>query len=147
MQGLERSKTAGFGIGPIMTHVLIIEDNAHRMLIVGLLNSHFRFMSFEEGGNGEEAFQKIKKSLPHIIFLDTTLPGENGLEIIKKIRSAYPGVIIISMGSYDLPEYRQAAKQHGADFFWSKGSSSSQEMLALVESILSKPGSKTVKEG
>lgn len=130
-----------------MTHVLIIEDNADfRHALIKLLSSHFRFMTFEESGDGEEAFQKIKKSLPDIIFLDITLPGENGLEIIKKIRSAYPEVIIISMGSYDLPAYRQAAKQHGADFFWSKGSSSSKEMLALVESILSKSVSKTVKE-
>jgi hypothetical protein len=37
-----------------------------------------------------------------------------------------------------LPEYREAADQYGADYFLAKGSSSREEIMALVDDISSK---------
>ena len=66
--------------------------------------------------------------------MDIRLPGENGLELTQKIKVIYPDVTVVILTSYDLPEYRQAARQSKADHFVSKDSPTS-DLLALVESL------------
>jgi DNA-binding NarL/FixJ family response regulator len=55
--------------------------------------------------------------------------------VTKTIKARYPAVRVIILTSYDLPEYRQAASEYGADYFLSKGSSSREEILALVDTV------------
>jgi DNA-binding NarL/FixJ family response regulator len=55
--------------------------------------------------------------------MDIRLPGENGLELTKKIKRNNPGIITVILTSYDLLEYRQAARESMADYFVPKGSS------------------------
>ena len=93
-------------------------------------------MDIFEAGNGEEALQKIKTKPPDLIFMDIKLPGESGLEITQKIKADYPNITIIILTSYDLPEYREAADQYQANYFLSKGSTTKENILALVNSIL-----------
>jgi DNA-binding NarL/FixJ family response regulator len=69
--------------------------------------------------------------------MDIKLPGENGLEVTRKMKARYSNIIVIILTSYDLPEYREAAGQFGADYFLSKGSSSREEIMTLVDSIYS----------
>jgi len=94
-------------------------------------------MDVGESAGGKEILQKIDLRRPDLIFMDIKLPGESGLELTRKIKTDHPTIIIIILTSYDLPEYREAAREHGADYFLSKGSSTGEEILALVESILS----------
>jgi DNA-binding NarL/FixJ family response regulator len=93
-------------------------------------------MGVEEAENGEEALAKIETSFPHLVFMDIKLPGQNGLEVTREIKARYSEIKVIILTSYDLPEYREAATNYGADYFLSKGSSSREEILALVESVL-----------
>jgi len=95
-------------------------------------------MTFDEARDGKEALQKVDAYHPDIIFMDIRLPGENGLEVTKKIRRSHCQATIIIFTSYDLPEYREAARTNGADYFMSKHSSTTEEILALVDSILSR---------
>jgi DNA-binding NarL/FixJ family response regulator len=103
-------------------------------------------MEIFEATNGEEALKKIDRLLPDLVFMDIKLPGENGLELTIKIKTQYPNIIVIILSAYDLPEYREAAYQHKANYFLSKGSSSKEEILSLVQSILSERQSPTGKE-
>lgn len=124
-----------------MVKTLIVEDNASfRQSLKEILCKRFPFMVVAEAADGKEALQKVDAFLPDLIFMDIKLPGENGLELTKKIRTYYPKIIIIILTSYDLPEYREAAYQYGANYFVSKSSSTREEILALVESILSDLG-------
>jgi DNA-binding NarL/FixJ family response regulator len=93
-------------------------------------------MEIIEAESGEEAMQQISAHPPDLIFMDIKLPGKNGLELTGKIKAKYPDVTVIILTSYDTPEYREAAAQVKADHFLSKGSSSKEGILALVESIL-----------
>jgi DNA-binding NarL/FixJ family response regulator len=116
---------------------LIVEDSAlYRKLLKETLHSRFPSMEIIEAEDGEEAMQKISAHPPDLIFIDIKLPGENGLQLTEKIKAKYPDVIVIILTSYDTPEYREAAVQVKADRFLSKGSSSKEGILALVESIL-----------
>ncbi len=118
---------------------MVLEDNDDfRQTLINLLGSRFHSIKFEEATNGGEAFQKIMKSIPDVIFVDMTLPGKSGLDVMARIRKIYPEVILISMTSYDSPEYKQAAEQHGADYYMSKSSSSFSEIIEIVESVLNR---------
>ena len=118
--------------------VLIVEDNyCFRQLLKETLQSGFPEMEILEAGDGEEALKKITTFLPHLVFMDIRLPGESGLEITQKIRAQNPDISVIILTSYDLPEYREAAKEYRADHFLSKGTTTMESILALVKSILS----------
>jgi len=116
---------------------LIVEDSAiFRKLLKETLHSRFPSMEIFEASEGEEALQIINANPPDLIFMDIRLPGESGLELTLKVKVRYPDVVVIIMTSYDTPEYREAAVQAKANYFLSKGSSSKEGILKLVESIL-----------
>jgi DNA-binding NarL/FixJ family response regulator len=94
-------------------------------------------MVVAEAVDGEEALKKVDAILPHFIFMDIKLPGENGVELTRKIKAAHADIIIIILTSYNLPEYRQVAYESGADGFLIKGSSTRDEVLKLVDSFMS----------
>jgi len=117
--------------------VLIVEDSNHyRELLKETLQSEFPKTEIVEAIDGEEALQKIKALLPHLVFMDIRLPGESGLEITRKIKTQHPDIPVIILTSYDLPEYREAAHRFKADHFLPKGSTSTEDILKLVRSIL-----------
>ena len=121
-----------------MFKTLIVEDSAiYRQLLKEALYSRFPSMDISEAMDGEEALQKVKTLLPDLVFMDIKLPGESGLEVTRKIKTQYPNIFIIILTTYDLPEYREAAYQYNANYFLSKGSTSKEDILTLVDSILS----------
>ena len=107
-----------------MCKTLIVEDNVtFRQMLKESLRFRFPTMEIEEEPDGRHLFNKIDSFHPKIVFMDIRLPGENGLELTKKIKKNYPDIIIVILTSYDLPEYRQAARESMADYFVPKGSS------------------------
>jgi DNA-binding NarL/FixJ family response regulator len=122
-----------------MYRALVVEDNAtFREILVNLLSYQFPLMEVAEAEDGLEALKIINDFSPNIVFFDIKLPGESGLELTRKVKIAYPDIVVVILTSYDMPEYRKAATQYGADYFFSKGSPSvANAVLALLQSILS----------
>lgn len=119
-----------------MLRVLIVEDNhIFREAFKNRLNDNFPSMVVEEASNGDEALQKIGRTPPHLIFMDIRLPGANGLQLTQKMKKDLPGIHIAILTDYDLPEYRQAAVEYGADRFFVKNAFNWGEVEALVKSI------------
>jgi CheY-like chemotaxis protein len=114
-----------------MKRILIVEDNAYFLqFLTETLHSRIPSVGIVEAGNGEEALQKIKAFPPDAVLMDLRLPGENGIELTKKIKARYPDIIVVILTNYDLPEYREAASQSGANHFLSKDS-----FLKMIDSI------------
>jgi DNA-binding NarL/FixJ family response regulator len=121
-----------------MFRTLLVEDsNFFRQLLKETLLSKFPSMDISEARSAEEAIKDIETSPPDLVFVDIKLPGENGLELTKKIRGKYPNIPVIILTSYDLPEYREAASRYQANYFLSKGATTKENILSLVNSILS----------
>jgi DNA-binding NarL/FixJ family response regulator len=121
-----------------MFQMLIVDDNApFRQSLREMLREQFSTMGVEEAEDGEDALNKIETISPHLVFMDIKLPGQNGLKVTREIKARHPRVRVIILTSYDLPEYREAAENCGADYFLSKGSSSREEIITLVDSISS----------
>ena len=124
-----------------MLNALIVEDNLRfRQSMKEILQTQFPKMVIMEAEDGREAFQQIGSSPPDLIFMDIRLPGENGLELTQKIKANFPQIVVIILTSYDLPEYREAATRHGANHFLVKGSSSGEEIAAVVRSFFGNLG-------
>jgi DNA-binding NarL/FixJ family response regulator len=118
--------------------ILIVEDNAtFRNTFKQVLCKKFPFMVVEEAMNGAEAMEKVETFLPELVFMDIRLPGETGLELTKKIKASHPQILIIILTDYNLPEYRKAAFDNGADDFVVKGSLNPAAIETLVKSICS----------
>lgn len=113
--------------------ILIVEDNrTFRQILNESLRTSFPMATIYEAAEGIEALRQVEDLLPDFIIMDIGLPGENGLELTRKIKSAHPNIIILILTNLDLPEYRKAALQHGADCFLDKSSLSSTELNKLV---------------
>jgi DNA-binding NarL/FixJ family response regulator len=123
----------------VMPRILIVDDNVmFRHSLKDIISRRFPAVLLEEAGNAGEAVEKVRSSPPDIIFMDIKLPGENGLQATKKINEMCPSAEVIIITNHDLPEYRDAARQSGARLFLSKGSTSTEEILGIVFSILSR---------
>ena len=117
---------------------LLVEDSTtFRQSLREVLSTQFPSMLVAEAADGDEALEKVDTFDPHLIFMDVRLPGETGLELTRKIKESHPEMTIIILTSYDLPEYRKAAYEYGADSFLIKGSSTREEVVSLVESLVS----------
>jgi CheY-like chemotaxis protein len=118
-------------IRPNMKRILIVEDNAYFLqFLKETLQARLPSLVILEAKNGEEALLRMEASSPDTIFMDLRLPGANGLELTQKIKAQSPDTVVVIITNYDLPEYREAAFQSGADHFLSKDS-----FLKLINSI------------
>jgi DNA-binding NarL/FixJ family response regulator len=120
---------------------LIVEDNpSFRLSLMEILRARFPAMAVTEAGSSEEALQRMESLRPDLMFVDIRLPGQNGLELAKQARKARDDLVILILTNYDLPEFREAADRHGVNYFFSKSTSSMEEILAAVGSILQEKG-------
>jgi DNA-binding NarL/FixJ family response regulator len=122
-----------------MFRTMLVEDNpSFRRILKDNLEDLFPSMEIIEAEDGVEAFQKIDSRSPHLIFMDIRLPGENGLELTRRIKADHPDIVVIILTSFESPEYREAAIRFKADYFFSKDAITSDEIYALVKSIVLK---------
>ena len=79
-----------------MLKTLIVEDNERfRQLLKELLVSRFPSISVEEAEDGEEGLRKVDAFVPHLVFMDIKLPGENGFVVTQKVKTKYPGIVVV----------------------------------------------------
>lgn len=121
--------------------ILIVEDHQDfRESLKEVLTGRLPQAEVDEAKEGNEVLAKIEAHLPHLIFMDINIPGDNGLELTRQIKQDFPQIVIVILTSYDLPEYREAAYRYGANYFLAKGTTNGQKLLGLIESILSELG-------
>ena len=116
--------------------VMLVEDEEDfRRILAGLLLAKFPSMMLEEAADGKEAIERIRDFIPHLVFIDIQLPGENGLEVTRRIKALFPDTKVVILTSYDVPEYREAARACGAYQFLSKGICTAEEIENLVKGL------------
>ncbi len=124
-----------------MCSVLLVEDNAtFRKSLKEMLALRFPRLEIGEASDGEEALQELGNINPDIVFMDIKLPGKNGLEVTRIIKKARSEVEVIIFTSYDIPEYREAAFDSGASYFFTKGNAGSEEIADIVRSSFLQKG-------
>lgn len=121
-----------------MVKTLIVDDCASfRRSFADHLRHRYPNIDIAEAADSEEALAKVITVQPQLIFVDIQLPGQNGLELTRRIKAERSGVTVAILTAYDLPEYREAAQRFGADYFFSKSSSSMEELLGCIQATAS----------
>ena len=121
-----------------MFKILIVDPNApFRRSLKKVLANRFPFADIQEATDGDEGLQIVEADKPDLIFLEIHLPAETGLDLAARIKSHHPDIIIVILTSDDLPEYKTAAKKSGVEHMVPKDDWTGEDMIALVQSILS----------
>lgn len=99
-----------------MNSVFIVDDES---LVIKSLKSSIDWnrMGYEvigEAGNGIDAYEKILRLMPDIVFTDIRMPGLSGLELIKKVNDVQPNIQFVVMSGYAEFVYVQKALSYGA---------------------------------
>ena len=114
--------------------VLVVEDiQVYREIIKTEIIRRFQSLRMEEAPAGQVALEKINDLCPQVVFMDIRLSDENGLRLTQRIKTEHPGIHVAIVTVHDLPEYRQAAAQYGADRFFVKDSLNWDEVAAFIE--------------
>jgi DNA-binding NarL/FixJ family response regulator len=121
-----------------MFRTLVVEDNAaFRKTLSGMLERHFSTLVLENAASSEEALLKMSRFSPDLVFIDIHLPGRNGLQLSRILKARNEKTVIVILTNSDGLEYRQAAIHCGADYFLSKSEASVDEIIEVVETVMS----------
>lgn len=87
-----------------------------------------------EARDGEEALKLIKKTIPHLMLVDITMPFIDGIELTKRIKAEYPAINIILVTGHEEFEYARAALRLGVSDYILKPFSS-EELRETIEKV------------
>jgi CheY-like chemotaxis protein len=114
-----------------MRKILIADDSAFFLQII---RENVRSLSPDAAGNsykifecrsGNEVLETYEKQQPFgrydMAVLDIHMPpGPNGIELTREFKKGSPEMKVYILTNYNLPEYREAAKEAGADDYFFK---------------------------
>jgi DNA-binding NarL/FixJ family response regulator len=123
--------------------LLVDSDKAFRRMVGKLIRRHHPAASVSEARGREDAMQQIKRHRPGLIVTEIDLRGRRSLDLLKNIQAVHPEGVIAVLTSFDLPEYREAATQSGAQYFISKSAPSGPAILEMVANELAPPNPPT----
>jgi len=116
----------------MLTAMLVDDHTSFRKLIRDELLSYFPSLRVIEASCGEEVFKGLAASPFDLVLMDIRLGAENGLTLTRAIKANYKDSAVLVLSGFDLPEYREAAAQYGANSFIVKGTDNVVEKIAAV---------------
>ena len=120
-----------------MFKILIVDPNdPFRRSLKKVLANRFPFVDIREASDGREGLGMLQCFQPNLIFLEIHLPADSGLDLARRVKIDHPEIIIVILTSYDLPEYRAAAKVSGVEHLVPKDDWTGEDMIALLDTIL-----------
>ena len=114
--------------------LLIVDD--HPMVRTGLRSMLIapRINILGEAGNGQEAFELIKKLRPTVVLMDIRMPVMDGIQCLDAIKAAKLPTRVIMITTYRSTSYLLRSLSAGAAGFVLKDISR-EELLAAVYSV------------
>lgn len=97
--------------------VLIVDDSrVSRMMIRSMILAKHPAWIMEEAGSGEEALEKIRTVVPHLITLDINMPGMGGLAAAELLVKECPDAKIVLLTGNIQESSQRKAKELGCGF-------------------------------
>jgi DNA-binding NarL/FixJ family response regulator len=112
--------------------ILICDD--HKIVREGLrqiLSQLSEITSIGEAGNGNEAFELLKKESYTILLLDISLPDKSGLDILHSVKLRWPNTNVLMLSMLPQEQYAIRALKLGASGYLTKDTASEELMLAV----------------
>tara|TARA_Y100001934_G_scaffold144587_1_gene173789 strand:- start:942 stop:1457 length:516 start_codon:yes stop_codon:yes gene_type:complete len=104
-----------------LKNVLIVDD--HDVVRAGLrriISREFEGLEFEEAGDSEELFDRLKDFPADIVISDIKMPGRNGIDCLKDIKGDHPDLPVIVLTAFPESEYGARSMEAGASGFINK---------------------------
>lgn len=129
-----------------MKKLLIVEDNADNMYLIGYMLRRHGYAVLESY-NGRDGVAMAIQERPDLILMDVQLPDIDGLEATRQIRvSALDDSIpIVALTSYALTGDRQRALAAGCSGYIEKPIDPDQ-FLNQIQHFLTSPPNETTRE-
>jgi len=93
--------------------------------------------------DGIEALRLFEEHRPAVAVLDLQMPGRNGLEVLAEIRERDSCCAVVILTNYDLPEFRTACLNAGANFFLRK-STEFERVVGILNDLVRLQDQRTV---
>lgn len=87
-----------------------------------------------EADDGLQLLELLKKTQPHMVILDISMPKLRGLEATREIKASYPNIKILMLTMHRNKEYLIQALSAKADGYLLKEDTEAQ-LIAAIESI------------
>ncbi len=101
--------------------VAIVDDHFFfRQGVRDVLNAEPDITVVAESGDGREALDILRATLPDVVLMDVNLPSLNGLQITQKLKNEHPDVNVIILTAYDDEEQIYRAIRIGASAYFPK---------------------------
>ncbi len=115
--------------------VCIVDDHAlFRKGVRMLLGTDETIEIVGEGACAADALRLLAETMPDILILDLTMPGESGVTIIPRIRDEYPAVRILVLTMHDDIDYAHRVLAAGAASYMTK-SAAETEVLSTIHAV------------
>ena len=125
-----------------MIKTLIVDDNPGFLKrLREFLNSQNKYEIVGEANDGEEAILKALNLKPDLVLMDVRMVGMNGLSATQRLKDEFPDLVIIILSSYDLQEYRVAAKNRGASAYVVK-TNMVKDLHPTIQSVMAEQNSR-----
>ncbi len=115
-----------------MIKVLLVDD--HELVRKGirrLLEDSTGIKVVSEAGNGEEAFDEVKKHNPSVVLMDVNMPGIGGLEATRKLLQLDPSLKVIIVTIHTAEPFPTKLLEAGASGYLTKDCGISEIVKAI----------------
>jgi len=95
--------------------ILIIDDDPHTRMLLGLMLEGY---DIAEAENGEKGLRAHRENPADLVITDIIMPDKEGIETIRELKQDWPElkIIAVSAGGYAEPkDYLELATLVGAD--------------------------------
>jgi len=117
-----------------VTRILVADDQAAvRAGFAALIAGEDEMEVVGEAGNGREAVDLARRTLPHLVLMDIRMPVLDGLEATRLICAdpALADTRVLVLTTFDLDEYVYAALRAGASAFLLKDAGPAELLQAI----------------
>ena len=99
--------------------ILVVDDAPYLFELIKAILGSERYEFSDIAVNGTEAVRRYKEENPDLVTMDLLMGGIGGIQAIKEIKKYDPEALILVISALDTPEYRNKAKEAGADeYLW-----------------------------
>jgi DNA-binding NarL/FixJ family response regulator len=120
----------------MMKNLLVVERNEYfRQIICASVKANIPGIKCYAVDNGLDAVKKANELKPHVIFIDISLPDVNGLKVIETVKRSYKFSCAVILTGAGQPEYIEAAKKSGADYFIPENSLKLGDIIGLINDL------------
>ena len=119
-----------------MKNILVVEGNEYfRQIICASVKANIPGTNCYAVDNGLDAIKKAHDLKPHVIIINISLPDLNGLKITETIKRSKNFSCAVILTGASQPEYIQAAKKSGADYFIPENSLKLADIIGLISDL------------